>query len=66
MGTRVAALTAAAAFVVILLAELTTTLNKGKHLTCDAQYTSVNGGRKETITVAHAPSKSSRRRAAGP
>ena len=36
---------------------LTKTLGKGKHLTYSAQYTSVNNGQTETITIAQAPPK---------
>src|ERR1700722_13700325 len=36
---------------------LTKALNKGKHLTYSAQYTSLNNGQKETIAVAQAPPK---------
>lgn len=33
-------------------------LNKNNHLTYEATYTAVNGGQKETVTIAQAPPKS--------
>jgi hypothetical protein len=40
------------------LKALTNSINRAKHLTYMAEYTSVNGGQKETVTVAQQPPKS--------
>jgi hypothetical protein len=40
------------------LKALSNSINKGKHLTYYAQYTSVTGGQKTTVTIAQAPPKS--------